>query len=167
MRPFVREMRWRVDWEAVGVGVAVFLLWVGLDPLYPKMGSSGAAWNPFASFPDNPVLASMFVTVRILGSTLIVPPLEEVFYRSFVYRYIENQDFQNVPFNRFQRFPFILSAAIFGFAHHEWLAGILCACAYQWLMIRKNGIGHPMTAHAVTNLLLGIWVVWKQQWHFW
>ncbi len=167
MRPFVREMRWKVDWEAVGVGIAVFAVWVGLDPLYPKMGSSTTTWNPFTAFPDSPALAWLFVSCRILGSTLIVPGLEEVFYRSFVYRYIENQNFESVPFNRFQKFPFILTALIFGFAHNEWLAGILCGFAYQWLMIRKNGIGHAMTAHAVTNLLLGIWVVWKQQWNFW
>ena len=28
MRPFVQEMRWRVSWEAIVVGIAVCAIWV-------------------------------------------------------------------------------------------------------------------------------------------
>jgi hypothetical protein len=33
--------------------------------------------------------------------------------------------------------------------------------AYQWLVLRKNRLGDAMTAHAITNFLLGVWVVWR------
>ena len=46
MRPFVEEMRWKISWEAVVVGVAVFAIWVGLDGLYPRLSEPGAGWNP-------------------------------------------------------------------------------------------------------------------------
>jgi len=95
------------------------------------------------------------------GSTLIVPPLEEVFYRSFLYRYIAKPDFLSVPLNQFLPLPFLATAAVFGFSHNEWLAGILCGAAYQGLVIRKNRLGDAMTAHAITNFLLGLWVVWR------
>jgi len=39
--------------------------------------------------------------------------------------------------------------------------------AFQWLVLRKNRLGDAMTAHAITNFLLGVWIVWKQDWHFW
>jgi hypothetical protein len=107
------------------------------------------------------------IVARILGSTLVVPPLEEVFYRSFVYRYIANQNFPSVPLNQFLPWPFLATAAVFGFSHNEWLAGILCGAAYQWLVLRKNRLGDAMTAHAITNFLLGVWVVWRGAWHFW
>ena len=62
---------------------------------------------------------------------------------------------------------FVIATLVFGFAHHEWLAGILCACIYHGLIFRKNRLGDAMTAHAITNFLLGLWVVWKGAWHFW
>ena len=123
--------------------------------------------NPNAAFGAGSALAWLFVIVRILGSTFIVPPLEEIFYRSFLYRYIAKPDFQSVPLNKFLPIPFLATAAVFGFSHNEWLAGILCGAAFQWLVLRKNRLGDAMTAHAVTNFLLGVWVVWKGAWNFW
>ena len=186
----IEELKWRFSWEAVVAGVAVFAVWVGLDGLYPrtdalyagqicpllqKIGltkecaapAAGAAWNPNAAFGTGSVLAVFFILVRIVGSSLVVPPLEEVFYRSFVYRYIASKEFLSVPIGKFLPVPFLVTALLFGFVHREWLAGILCACAYQGLVIWKGRLGDAMTAHAITNFLLGLWVVWRGAWHFW
>ncbi len=167
MRPLVAEMRWAFSWEAVVVGVAVCVMWVGLDGFYPKLGKPGGGWNPHAQFGAGSALAWFFVIVRILGSSIIVPPLEEVFYRSFLYRYIVNPEFMAVSLGMFNAMAFVMTAVIFGFSHYEWLAGILCAFAYQGLVIHKKRLGDAMTAHAITNFLLGIWVVCKGAWNFW
>ena len=167
VRPVVSEMRWNVSWEAVAVGVGVFLFWVGLDPWYPRFMPASRLWNPHAQFGPDTILASAVIAVRILGSTLVVPPLEEVFFRSFVYRYLARPDFQSVPFRQFRWMPFLVTSIIFGVNHREWLAGILCGFAYQGLVIWKNRLGDAITAHAITNLLLGLWVVWRGAWHFW
>jgi CAAX prenyl protease-like protein len=167
MWPRVTEMRWAVSLEAVVAGVAVCALWVVLNDFYPKMGKPGAPWNPHAQFGTNSALAWQFVLTRIIGSTLIVPPLEEAFYRSFLYRYFVKTDFQSMPLGRMHWLSFFVTSAIFGLAHYEWLAGILCGLIFQWLVIRKNRLGDAMTAHAITNFLLGIWIVWKGQWQFW
>ena len=167
MRPLVLEMRWAVSWEAVVVGIGVFVMWVGLDPFYPKFLTSGVVWNPHVQFGQNSALAWWMIGTRILGSTLVVPPLEEVFYRSFLYRYVAKPDFLSVPLNRFLPLPFLVTAAVFGISHSQWLAGILCGMAYQWLVLRKNRLGDAMTAHAITNFLLGVWVAWQGAWQFW
>jgi hypothetical protein len=182
MRPYVAEMRWAFSWEAVVAGVAVFAIWVGLDPYYPrldelmvKLGLSKAKeaadlplpWNPFAQFGEASALAWLFVIVRILGSTFVVPPLEETFYRSFLYRYIVKADFMAVTLGTYARTPFLITCVIFGVVHAEWLAGMLCGAAYLGLMIRKQRLGDAMTAHAITNFLLGAWVVWRGAWQFW
>jgi uncharacterized protein len=167
MRPFVAEMRWAVSWEAAVVGIGIFAVWVGLDPVYPKFFPGGATGNPNDQFGEDSVLAWFFITVHVLGMTFVVPPLEEVFYRSFLYRYVAKPDFQSVPLNRFLPLPFFATAGVFGFSHNEWLAGILCGAAYQWLVLRKNRLGDAMTAHAITNFLLGVWIVWKHAWQFW
>ena len=168
MRPFVAEMRWAFSWEAVAVGVAVCVMWIGLDGLYPKLGKAGTAWNPHRQFGAGSALAWLFVVVRIAGSSIVVPPLEEVFYRSFLYRYIARPDFRSVPLGQFAWIPFLVTVAIFGVVHpQQWLAGILCGAAYQGLVIWKKRLGDAMTAHAITNFLLGLWVVWKGAWQFW
>lgn len=192
MRPVVSEMRWAFGWEAIVVGVAVFVIWVGLDGFYPSLdqliqnylcpflksiglgswcpqptSASKPPWNPNAQFGPGTPLAWMFIVVRILGSTFIVPPLEEVFYRSFLYRYIVKQDFLAVSLGAFHAMAFVVTAVIFGFSHYEWLAGILCGLSYQGLVLWKKRLGDAMTAHAITNFLLGVWVVWRGAWHFW
>ena len=180
VRPLVAELRWAFSWEAVLVGAGVFLLWIGFsgdwaaqNTLWVKLGLASApknhpsAWNPNEQFGNNSTLAWFFVAVRILGSTFIVPPIEELFYRSFLYRYIFKPDFISVPLNQFSPRPFFITATIFGLAHNQWLAGILCGAAYQWLVLRKNRLGDAMTAHAITNFLLGVWVVWQSAWNFW
>ena len=167
MRPFVSEMRWAFSWEAVVVGVGIFAVWVGLDPFYPHLMKGGSTGNPGEQFGEGSALAWFFIAVHILGMTFIVPPLEEVFYRSFVYRYLANQNFLSVPLNKFLPWPFLATAAVFGISHNEWLAGILCGAAFQWLVLRKNRLGDAMTAHAITNFLLGVWIVWRGAWNFW
>lgn len=168
--PLVPEMRWKMSWEAVVAGILVFALWVGLDPFYPKMGKpvpEEDLWNPFKQFGEGSAVAWAIVAVRILGSGFVVPPLEEAFYRSFVYRYLINPDFEKVALTVRNGMSFAITAIIFGFAHYQWLGGILCAVIYQALVIRKGRLGDAMTAHAITNILLGIWVVWKKDWIFW
>jgi CAAX prenyl protease-like protein len=169
MRSFVTEMRWAFSWEAVVVGIGVCVIWVGLDDFYPKMGKPGEPWNPHTQFGAGSALAWFYVAVRILGSTFVVPPLEETFYRSFVYRYIIKFDFTSVALGRFDGIAFVLTSAIFGFLHYQWFAGILCGMAYQGLTIYKGRLGDAMTAHAITNFLLGVWIVWKggTAWLFW
>jgi CAAX prenyl protease-like protein len=167
MWPVVTEMRWAFSWEAVVVGILVCVMWVGINDYYPKFSKAGAAWNPHAQFGEGSALAWFVIAVRIFGSTIIVPPLEEVFYRSFVYRSIIKAEFRSVPLGTFNLLAFVVTSAIFGISHYEWLAGILCGFAYQGLVCWKGRLGDAMTAHAITNLLLGVWVVWKGAWNFW
>lgn len=178
--PFVKEMRLNFSWDAVAVGVGVLVMWVGIDGFYPglselsiKIGLSEPPkyptlpWNPHAQFGQGSDLAWFFIVARILGSSLVVPFLEEVFYRSFLYRYIAKSDFESVPLRQFIPLPFLATSLVFAFSHEQWLAGILCGFAYQGLVIWKKRLGDAIVAHGITNLLLGLWVVWKGDWKFW
>lgn len=175
-RDAIAELRWAFSLEAVVVGVGVFVMWIGLDPLlvklgfpnsYPKMDLTGAAWNPPATFGAGSWEATLFIGTRLAGSALLVPMLEEVFFRSFFYRYVEKPEFLSVPLRHFSLRAFLITAAVFGIEHREWLAGILTAFAYQGLVCRKDRLGDAITAHAITNFLLGVWVIWKGAWHHW
>lgn len=172
----VKEMRWAFSWEAVVVGVVVFGLWVGLEGLYPPFldifswkipEERETVWNPFEQFGDGSFLGWLFVVIRIGGSSFVVPMIEEVFYRSFVYRWLINEKFEEVSIGHWDKRSFLITNIAFGLVHFEWLPGIFCGLLYQWLVIRKKRIGDAMTAHAITNLLLGIYVVWRGHYYYW
>lgn len=174
LRPLLPEMRWALSWEAVVVGVGIFAVWVGISRGWAvesyfrqTTAATASVWNPNEQFGAGSPLAWLFIVTRILGSALVVPPLEEIFYRSFFYRYVAKVDFLSVPLNQFLPIPFAVTALLFGLVHNQWLAGIICGAAYQWLVIRKGRLGEAMTAHAITNFLLGAWVVWRGAWQFW
>ena len=172
--PLVSEMRWVISFEALLAGTLVFILWVTLDVPYTKFSQPDDSWNLQKQFAAAPVMVWVFAGVRIAGSTLLVPMLEEVFYRSFLYRYILAPNWMFTAHSSFAVKPFLITSIVFGFTHQHWLAGIACGIIYQLLVIRTNRIGDAITAHAVTNLLLGVWVITQglgyadeSQWHFW
>jgi len=170
MRSLVSEMKWAFSIEAVIAGIAVFAIWVFLDPYYPKfevLFKMGEPWDPFKQYGEGSGMGWFFFWVRTLGSAIVVPPLEEVFYRSFLYRYCVRTDFENMPLNRFHPTSFIVISLVFGLVHFQWIGGILCGVIFQWLVIRKNRLGDAMLAHGITNFLLGLWIYWKGDWKFW
>jgi CAAX prenyl protease-like protein len=167
VRREVQEMRWRLSWEAVLVGVVVFAAWVGLDGYYPELAHRTAKFNPARTYGAGSASAWAFIGIRLLGSSLVVPSLEEVFYRSFLYRYVIRAEFLAVPLGRFDWKAFLLAGGVFGLSHYEWFPGILCGFAYQGLVCRKDRLGDAMTAHAVTNFLLGLWVITRKAYYFW
>jgi uncharacterized protein len=173
MRRYIPEIRWTVSWQAIVVGVVIFVAWVGLNPYYPMntllmKDTPESIWNPFARFGDGSAAAWTLIIIRIFGMTVLVPPIEEAFYRSMVYRYIVKYDFTKVALDHFDGVALVLCAVLFGFMHFQWLPGILCGLAYQWLVLRRGHLGDAITAHGITNLLLGCYVVWKggEAWKF-
>jgi CAAX prenyl protease-like protein len=160
-------MQRKLSWQAIAVGVLVFVAWVGLDGRYPLLMPRVSSFNPEKTFGAGSLQAWIFIAVRIIGSSVVVPPLEEVFYRSFLYRYLIRSDFLSIPLHHFQWRAFIMIALVFGFGHFEWLPGILCAIAYQGLVCKKDRLGDAIVAHSITNLLLGVWVIFFKDYQFW
>jgi CAAX prenyl protease-like protein len=150
----------------------VFVIWIALDPYVPQnhvffAPTPDDVWNPFARYGTGSNMAWFFVVVRLLGSSLVVPPLEEVFWRSFFYRYSIRTNFETLPLKTFHPTAFIVISLLFGLEHYQWVQGFLCGMAFQWLVINKNRLGDAIVAHAITNFLLGVWVIARGDWQFW
>jgi CAAX prenyl protease-like protein len=184
-RGYLQEMRWSFSWAALGTGVGIAVLWIVLEGLVPPLGelwnratglitgdvpepsTPEVPWNPLAFFAENQALGWMFLVFRVLGRSLVVPPLEEVFYRSFFYRSIAAPKFNQVPLGVWHTTAFFVTALVFGLAHPgQWLPAIICGAAYQLLVIRKKRLGDAMLAHATTNLLISAYSIATGQWHF-
>lgn len=170
------EVRFRFSWIALVVGVLVFIIWVAPESWYPYMTLGEKEFTPFklGSSEFNPYTlghgwaAYVLIIFRIIGAALVVPILEELFWRSFAIRWLINdKDFTSVPIGTFTWFSCIVIVLGFGFEHHRWFVGILAGILYNLLLYRKKDLSACIIAHAVTNLLLGIYVIATQQWTFW
>ncbi len=150
--------------SAVLAGIFVFLLWILLEDFYPQIGSS-TGFNPFELAEGR--AAYFIIGFRLAGAVLVVPVMEELFWRSFALRYLINPNFQYIPLGKFSWFSFIVVSIAFGFEHYRWLPGILAGIVYAGLLYRSKNLFDPILAHAVTNLLLGIYVLVTKQWTFW
>jgi CAAX prenyl protease-like protein len=147
---------------ALAAGVAVLLLWISLDAPWMIVGSS-EGYDPRVGGQVDWLL----VVVRIAGAALVVPVMEELFWRSFLMRWIEASDFQSVDPSQLGLKSFAITIVLFGFEHNLWLAGMVAGAVYGWLYWRYRSLWPPIIAHAVTNGLLGVWVVATGNWWFW
>ena len=149
---------------ACGVGLLVFALWIKMDWTF---GASGIprGFNP-ALLPGRDVQIVM-IFFRIAGAVLVVPLMEELFWRSFLIRYIIDNNFGAVPMGTFTWVSFIITVVLFGFEHNYILAGIMAGIFYNLLLYRTRSLAHCVLSHAVTNLALAIYVVSTGKWQFW
>lgn len=149
---------------AVVVGIVVFWLWINLDAPWMTLG------EPTASFEAVDAAGRIqwpLVVVRWVGAALMVPVMEELFWRSFLMRWIRSPQFEAVPPARVGPKAVLLSTFLFVLAHPLWLAAAIAGLAYAALYIRTGRLWVPIASHAVTNGALGIWVVATGQWQFW
>ena len=149
---------------ATAVGLGVFALWIQLDAPWMTIGAPSAVFTPLtaAGTIDWPLAA-----VRWVGATLVVPVMEELFWRSFLMRWIERPVFEGVDPQRVGTKAIVLSTFVFVLAHTMWLAAIVAGLAYTWLYVRSGKLWLPVIAHAATNGALGAWVVTTGNWQFW
>jgi len=145
------------------LGVLVFMLWVNLDQGWLNLGGT-TGYDPRT--PDGG-LSWTLIAFRLAGATLLVPLMEELFWRSFLLRWIERQDFLSVTASEVGLRAILLSSILFGSEHTLWFAGILAGLAYAWLYRTYNTLWAPIAAHASTNLILGLWVLQTGAWQFW
>ena len=149
--------------SALAVGVAAFVIWILPEGLYPTLGES--EFNPYVF--DNKSWIIFLITFRLIGAVLVVPIFEELFWRSFLIRWIINQDFRKVAIGKFTWFSFLLIVIFFGLEHNRWLVGMAVGVIYNGLLYKQKNLWPCIIAHAVTNLALGIYVLVTQQWGYW
>lgn len=147
---------------ACAVGVLVLVLWVNLDAGWMVVGSA-PGFDPRVDGRIDWLL----VAIRIAGAALVVPIMEELFWRSFLMRWIAAADFESIDPAQLGVKSFVISILLFGVEHNLWLAGIVAGAAYGVLYMRHRNLWSPILAHAVTNGLLGAWVVRTGSWSFW
>ncbi len=150
-------------WAAgVAVGVGVLVAWILLD-FPPLVFGEASGFDPRVGGAIHPGLAA----ARLAGATLVVPVIEELFWRAFLMRWLERPRFLDVRPRTVGWKALLITSAVFALEHRLWFAGLLAGLAYGELYRRTESLRVTILAHAVTNGLLGAYVLWTGSWSFW
>jgi len=153
-----------VDWLiSIALGILIFVLWINLDQSWLTLGTA----KGFNATRANGDIDIPLAVTRWIGAALIVPVMEELFWRSFMLRWLQCPDFMSLKPSKVTLKISLVTAVMFGIEHNLWFAGILAGFAYNWLYIRTGKLWTPIVAHAITNGMLGVWVVTTGNWQFW
>lgn len=150
-----------------GIAVLVLLLWVA-PVLLPGSEPRTKGFDPEV-FGDSGAAYWIVVALRFLRLVVVVPVMEEVFWRGFLQRYLIKEDFRSVPFGSYSHLSFFGVAVAFMLAHNppDYPAALACGLLYGWLACRTKSLASCIAAHALTNLLLGLFIMATRQWGFW
>ena len=166
----------RIRWNALGLGVFVGIIgtvqWIGLQLLLQKhfafFRPSPDVFNPILYF-HNVGLRWAFIAVRIAGASLVVPFMEELFWRDFLWRQIlAPNDFKLARVGEWGWAPFLIVAMAFATVHGNWwLTAIVWALLVGLLLVKTKSLGACIVAHGTCTLLLAGYVLWTHDWSFW
>lgn len=148
---------------ALGAGLVVYALWVRMDWSWATQGEM-VGYNPFLS---GATVGTVLAGIRIFGASIIVPVMEELFWRSFLIRYVMNSRFYLVPLGTFSIASCAITVILFGLEHHLWLAGMMAGAVYNLLLYHTKRLWSCIVAHSVTNFALGIHVLMTAEWQWW
>ena len=167
---------WHVG-EAVFVGLVGIALWIGLSELgleervaaylpgWLRPGSR-VAYNPFQDLAQ-PLAVWGFVGLRMIGLVVLVPLAEELFWRGFLVRWLISAEWEEVPLGRFSAKSFLAVTLLFALAHPEWLAAAVYCALLNGLLYWKRDLWSCIVAHAVSNFVLGLYILTTGDWWLW
>ncbi len=155
----------------VFAGVAVTVLWIvpEYSGLYRKWCILGDVPSPLdvQTSPYAPENCGWTLAVlRLFGSAFIIAPAEEIFFRNFLYRRLQRDDWTAVDPRRFDLTAFLWMVGLFALEHNRIVAAVMAGVFYGIVYIRR-GLWAAILAHVLTNLLLALFVLKTGAWAFW
>ena len=167
---FWREYELRAPrkiWVALLVGLVVFAIWIAPQQ-FLRFPPRLTGFDPEV-FAAQPGLYWATVILRFLRLVVVVPLVEEIFWRGFLLRYLVSERFSSVAIGTFSWLSFVVVTLAFGLAHSpaDWVAAVICGALYNVVAYRTRSLASCVIAHATTNLILGLWIMQTRQWGFW
>ena len=157
---------------SIGIGLGVCVLWIAPDALVSGWRNHALFQNTLTgyltvSIPEGDLTPLMLV-LRTVRATLLVPVLEELFWRGWLPRWMQDLHFANVPLGRYTPMAFWATAVLFATEHGPfWEVGLACGIIYNLWMQKTRSLGDVMQTHATTNLALSIYVILGRRWMYW
>jgi CAAX prenyl protease-like protein len=149
---------------AILLGLGVFAIWITFDSGWALLEEPGRGFVPLRADGSLDIPSAALRLFALVG---VVPVMEELFWRSFLMRWIDARDFASADPRQASLLAFVLCCALFSLEHSLWFAGFVAGAAYGWLYIRSGNLWVPITSHAITNGALGTWILFTGDWRFW
>lgn len=169
----VLDFRVRHWVPSLALGLGVFLMWIAPDLLFPGYRSHWLFSNSItgqvtAGLAEADRANSAVLLLRGLRAALIVPIVEELFWRAWLMRWLVNENFRKVALGSYAPKAFWLVALLFAAEHGPyWDVGLACGILYNWWMVRTKSLGDLILVHGVTNACLSVYVVAAGKWEYW
>jgi uncharacterized protein len=160
---------------STAVGVGVFMLWIAPEALFgPEyrthwLFDNSIVGHPTAGLAESERGDMLTLWLRAARAVLLVPILEELFWRGWLPRAVDSfDDFRLRPLGSFTTLSFVSTAVLFAAEHGSyWEVGLLCGLIYNLWMAKTRSIGDLVWTHAVTNGCLSAYVVFANEWQYW
>ncbi len=172
-RDVVFSLRIQRFLPSVLLGLAVCALWVAPDLLFPGWRAHWLFQNSITgtiktSIPAADLASPLVMSLRIVRAALLVPIIEELFWRGWLPRWIVNNDWQQVAMGRYTVGAFLATAVLFASEHGPyWEVGLVCGLIYNWWMWKTKSLGDLVLVHAVTNAALSGFVLATGRYEYW
>lgn len=149
------------------LAILVLAIWISPQAVFGRPHRL-EGFNPDIFEKDSALYFANLV-LRFARLVIVVPLLEEIFWRGFLLRYLIKEDFAEVPFGSFSWLSFSAVSLCFALAHQlvDFWPALICSASYNLVAYKTKSLGSCVLAHAVTNLLLGIYIMKTGQWGFW
>jgi len=171
-RPVI-DLRVRHLVTTLAIGMAVFVVWVAPDLLVKGyrhfwLFENAVVGKAATSLSTTAITSWPVLALRLIRAVIIVPIVEELFWRAWLMRWLIDNDFEKVPLGKYSAQAFWTVAVLFASEHGSyWDVGLLAGIIYNWWMVRTRTLGDLILAHAVTNGILGAYVIAFGKWEYW
>jgi CAAX prenyl protease-like protein len=159
-------------WSVI-LGVAVFVIWIGPDLLIPGYRQHWLFQNAIlgrisAPVPEQIIMSPVVLWTRILRAVVLVPIIEELFWRAWLMRWLISPRFEQIKLGAYAPMAFWITAVLFASEHGPyWDVGLITGVIYNWWMVRTRSLADCILVHAVTNACLCGYVVATKHWEYW
>ena len=105
--------------------------------------------------------------MRLVGIAVLVPIAEELFWRGFLLRWLIDPEWEEIKLGEYTHHSCAIVVLMFTVAHPEWLAAASYCLLINGLLYWKKDLWQCVVAHAVSNLVLAIYVLQTGHWWLW
>lgn len=177
---------WRGLGLATALGAAGMTIWIAPAWLYSgftRVGESIPEWGSWFGLVErsdgfNPEILSDWpsaqiaaIGMRFVRLVILVPLIEEIFWRGFLMRYVSAGDgrWQSAPFgsHSWKVYGVVTLCVMLAHRPEDYLAALIWGSLVYLVAVRTRSLGACVVMHAVANLLLGLYVMQTRQWGFW
>lgn len=180
------EFNWSLKWSLIGAvfGAVGIGFWILPTHLYDMLSLTSDGWwkwfglasrregfNPSEVFTEDGVAWWTALVFRFLRAAVVVALVEEIFWRSFAMRLVEDWegDYWKQPFGKASWKSYAVVTGLFMVAHApvDYVGGFIFGSLMYLLCVWSKNLGACVVMHFVANLLMGLYAMSYGKYGLW